>query len=119
MNKKKNCIFCELISKKSTAITVDRNSFVIINDKKPDAKKHLLAIPKNHFESIYDAKEEDFETIKDIIKFIADSASELGVPDGCRLVLNNGEKATQTIFHAHIHILGGQQLKHMEKNNIE
>ena len=111
-----NCIFCDLINSNANNIIVNKENFVIIKDINPDAKIHLLAIPKRHFQNIYDANNSDFITLCDILKYIQSNAQNLGITEGCRIVINNGKIATQTHFHAHIHILGGQELKHMQKN---
>jgi len=114
--KLKNCVFCELIENRLSPLVFENDNFVIINDIRPDAKKHYLAIPKNHFTNLLDAEMEDFDTMNEIMKYVAQHANELGVGDGFRLVMNNGEQATQTVFHAHMHFLGGQKLKHTQSN---
>ena len=113
--KKKDCMFCDIIERNLPSILVNEEDFVILEDIKPDAKKHLLCIPKAHFENIYDAQPENFETIKNMMEYVKNNADELGVPDGCRITINNGAKAAQTMFHCHMHVLGGQQLKHTER----
>jgi len=115
--KLKQCVFCDIISKKlESSIVHEDTDFIIINDTNPDAKKHMLCIPKKHFANLFEAELEDFDTVNNMIKYVSQNAQELGVGDGFRLVMNNGEQATQTVFHQHMHVLGGQQLKHMQKN---
>ena len=116
-DQKRKCVFCDIINKKEMSIILFENEdFILINDIKPDATIHLLAIPKKHFTDMFDANVNDLETIKMMLFFIKENASHLGLSNGYRIVINNGQNATQTIKHFHIHILGGQQLKHMEKN---
>lgn len=111
-----NCVFCKLIEENSSSIIVNEEEFVLIKDENPDAKVHLLALPKHHYSNIYDAEASDFMVLTKIIKYVSEHAQGLGLEKGCRFVMNNGAQATQTMFHAHLHILGGQKLKHMQKN---
>ena len=108
-----SCIFCDIISKKAPAnVIYEHEKFVIINDIKPDAKVHMLAIPKRHFDNFFDATPEDLDVICDVLKYIKNNAHNYGLQEGYRIIINNGVFASQTVFHCHVQILGGQQLKH-------
>lgn len=108
-----SCIFCNILNKKSPAkVLYENEDFVLINDIKPDAKIHMLAIPKKHFDNFFSATSEDLKTIHKILIFIKDNACQLGLKEGFRLLINNGIHASQTVFHCHVQILGGQQLRH-------
>ncbi|NDV96416.1 HIT domain-containing protein [Dysgonomonas sp. 521] len=115
-----SCVFCDIINKQiQSNILFEDASFILIKDIKPDAKIHLLAIPKGHFDNLCDAKAQDFEVIRNIFIFISENAHKYGLIDGYRIIMNNGLYATQTVYHCHIHILGGQQLKHPQKHLTE
>lgn len=108
-----SCIFCDIINKKSPAkILYEDENFILIKDIKPDAMIHLLAIPKKHFDNFFSAESEDLNTIHKIHIYAAKNACKLGLEKGFRLLINNGEQASQTVFHCHVQILGGQQLRH-------
>lgn len=108
-----SCIFCDILNKKlPTNVIYENEYFILINDIKPDAKVHMLAIPKKHFDNFFFAGLEDFETIKKIIIFITENACNFGLEKGFRILVNNGAQASQTIFHSHVQILGGQKLRH-------
>jgi diadenosine tetraphosphate (Ap4A) HIT family hydrolase len=70
----------------------------------------VLAIAKDHFKLLSDMNDEQAETLKYMLKKIPEIAASNGCENGYRLVINQGEDAGQTVFHLHIHILGGQKL---------
>ncbi len=109
-----DCVFCKIIKGEllSTKLYED-NDFVIIKDINPTAKVHLLAIPKNHVPYIDMMTEEGASYLGKIMLKISKMQEELGITEGFRLVINQGENAGQTVEHVHIHILGGEKLKEM------
>ena len=108
-----SCIFCDIMAKKVPAdIIYENEDFILINDIKPDAKVHMLAIPKKHFDNLFSATSEDLQTIHNMMEYIKHNACKFGLEEGYRLIINNGVFASQTIFHCHMQILGGQQLRH-------
>ena len=108
-----NCIFCDIVNNKLPAdIIYENDHFILINDIRPDAKVHMLAIPKKHFDDCFSAKIKDFETIREILIFITKNAHHFGLKKGFRILINNGAQASQTVFHLHVQILGGQKLRH-------
>lgn len=108
-----SCIFCDILNKKiSSSVLFENENFILINDIKPDAKIHMLAIPKKHFDNFFTADIEDLNIVHEVFVFIKKNASKLGLEKGYRLLINNGVYASQTVFHCHIQILGGQQLRH-------
>ena len=76
----------------------------------PKAKVHLLAIPKEHFKLLSEMDETRAETLKYMLLKIPQIAKENGLQNGYRLIINQGDDAGQTVFHLHIHILGGEIL---------
>ena len=105
------CIFCkirdgEIESKKYYE---DENSF-IISDINPKAKKHYLFITKKHYKLLGEANENDAIIIGKMLTKIPSLESKLGIENGYRIIINQGENGRQEVPHLHIHILGGQKL---------
>ena len=87
--------------------------FMIIKDINPVAKVHLIAIPHNHVPYLDMLTEDGVNLLGKIILKISHMQEELGITEGYRLVINQGENAGQTVNHLTIHILGGEKLKNM------
>jgi histidine triad (HIT) family protein len=106
-----NCIFCAIVDKKAPARYVfESEEYIIIKPLKDLAPVHLLIIPRRHFSSLNDLAPED-DALAGRLLMAARKAAELaGIPDGYRTVINTGAKGGQTVFHLHIHILGGSPL---------
>ena len=110
-----DCIFCGIIKGEipSTVLYKDED-FIIIKDINPQAKVHLLAVPVVHVPEIDMMTEEGTLLLGKIMGKISHMQEELGLTNGYRLVINQGEDAGQTVNHVHIHILGGEKLKDMQ-----
>lgn len=106
-----NCLFCKIIAGEipSTKMYED-DDMIIIKDIEPKAKNHFLCIPKSHFKLLAEMTDEQAEKVKRCLKKIPTLAKELGLENGYRLVINQGDDAGQTVFHLHIHILSGQKM---------
>lgn len=106
-----NCIFCKIIKGEipSSKVYEDEKMYVF-KDIEPKAKVHLLAIPKDHFKLLSQADGARLETLAYMLSKIPAIAEENGCKGGYRLVINQGDDAGQTVFHLHIHILGGENL---------
>ncbi|MGN0804501.1 MAG: histidine triad nucleotide-binding protein [Candidatus Coproplasma sp.] len=105
------CIFCRIIKGEipSSKVYEDEEMYVF-KDIEPKAKVHLLAVPKTHFKLLSEMGEEEGEILSRMLKKIPAIAKENGCENGYRLIINQGEDAGQTVFHLHIHILGGEKL---------
>lgn len=104
-------LFEKIISKEIPSDTVYEDEKVIaIKDINPQAPVHLLIIPKKPIAQIHEMDSLDLPLMGEMIKVVQKLAKEFHIEDGYRLVINNGEKAAQTIFHLHMHLLGGQKL---------
>lgn len=105
------CVFCKIIAGEipSTKLYED-DKIIIIKDIEPKAKCHYLCIPKEHFALLSEMDEARAELVKYCMMKIPALQKELGLEDGYRLVINQGENAGQTVHHLHIHILGGETL---------
>ena len=106
-----DCLFCKFVGGElKTNIVYEDEDFIIIRDINPQAKNHFLAIPRKHFKYLADATEADVELIGRILRRIASLTDLLGLENGYRLVINQGDDAGQTVPHLHIHILSGQKM---------
>jgi diadenosine tetraphosphate (Ap4A) HIT family hydrolase len=106
-----NCLFCKIIAGEIPATKMyEDNDMIIIKDIDPKAKNHFLCIPKSHFKLLADMTEEQSEQVRKCLKKIPTLEKELGLENGYRLVINQGDDAGQTVFHLHIHILSGQKM---------
>ena len=82
------------------------DGFVAIRDINPRADVHLLVIPQRHVASFREIGDFSAEEAKRMLDFVAETAREAGLED-YRVIVNVGERAGQTIFHLHWHVLGG------------
>ena len=106
-----NCIFCKIIAGEIPSSKVyEDGEVVIFKDIHPMAKIHLLCVPKEHFAYLSEADDARAALLGRTLKKIASLAPSLGLSEGYRLVVNQGENAGQTVHHLHIHILGGETL---------
>lgn len=107
-----DCIFCRIIRGEAPAkkIYEDERAFVF-EDIHPQAPTHVLVIPKKHIVGLKEARPEDAEIIGHLHLVAAQIARERGIEDGYRTVFNVGPHAGQSVFHLHLHLLGGRSLR--------
>ena len=106
-----NCLFCKIIKGEIPATKMyEDDKMIIIKDIDPKAKNHFLAIPKSHFKLLAEMTEEQSQLVRHCLLTIPTLEKELGLENGFRLVINQGDDAGQTVFHLHIHILSGQKM---------
>ncbi len=104
-----DCIFCKVINNElpSTKVFEDED-MLAINDIHPMAPTHVLLMPKKHFASLIEAKDEDEILLGKMLLKARDIAKEKGLDkSGYKIVINNGKDAGQLVYHLHVHILGG------------
>ncbi len=106
-----DCIFCKIERGEipSEKIYEDDDVFVIA-DIDPKAEKHYLMIPRRHYKLMSEMTDDDAAALMRGLRKIPALAEKLGLKNGYRLVINQGDDAGQTVFHLHVHILGGQYL---------
>lgn len=106
-----DCVFCKIIKGQipSTKVYEDEK-MLVFKDIEPKAKVHLLAVPKDHFKLLSEMDESRAQTLSYMLVKIPQIAAQNGCASGYRLVINQGDDAGQTVFHLHIHILGGENL---------
>jgi histidine triad (HIT) family protein len=105
-----DCLFCRIIDRKVPAkIVHEDDRAVVIEDIHPQAPVHLLVIPRKHLASLGDALAEDEALLGHLLLVAAQMARERGLAaQGYRTVFNNGAGAGQSVFHLHLHVLGGR-----------
>ena len=106
------CIFCNILRGESPArIVYEDASCLAFDDIHPQAPVHLLVIPRKHFASAAEATEEDEALLGHLHRVAAQLAREHGLKQGHRVVMNTGAAAGQTVFHVHLHVLGGRPFR--------
>jgi len=107
-----NCLFCKIISGDipSQKVYEDENCLAF-RDVSPKAPVHILLVPKIHVANIHSIPDENDNIAKNLFSAISKIVKEQNLAqDGYRLVTNCGENGGQTVFHLHIHILGGTKM---------
>lgn len=107
-----DCLFCKILAGNAAAdVVFQDNRCVVIRDTNPQAPTHLLVIPREHLESLDDASQKDELLLGHLMRVSARVANEHGLSDGgYRTVINTGGGAGQTVFHLHLHVLGGREM---------
>ena len=105
-----NCLFCKIILGEISADIIYESSNVIaFRDINPQAPIHVLIVPKKHIATINDISSKDHKIIGSLYSAAREIASNEGIDDiGYRTVMNCNEAAGQTVFHIHLHLLGGR-----------
>lgn len=105
-----NCIFCKIIQREVPAkIVYEDDTVLAIEDLHPQAPVHLLIIPRAHLETLSAMKTEDEALLGHLVGVAVELARRRGVESGgYRTVINNGAGAGQSVFHLHVHLLGGR-----------
>jgi histidine triad (HIT) family protein len=105
-----DCLFCRIAEKRipSKVVYEDEDVFAF-EDIGPQAPTHILIIPRKHFASLNEAGVEDAAVIGKMHLVAAELARKLKLTDGYRTGANSGRGAGQTVFHLHLHLLGGRE----------
>ena len=109
-------IFQKIIEKEiSSEIIYEDDLCIVINDINPQAPIHLLIIPKKPLPKLSDAEEKDLNLLGHLMLIAGNMSRKFNVEDAFNIVINNGEKAGQTVFHLHIHLLAGNKKLNLPK----
>ncbi len=105
-----NCLFCKIIEKKiPSKIVYEDERVLAFEDINPQSPVHILVIPKKHISTALEIKDEDNELIGYMFQVANKIAKGKNIAErGFRLVLNCNHEAGQTVFHIHLHLLGGR-----------
>jgi histidine triad (HIT) family protein len=109
-----DCIFCKIISGEIPSTNVYRDDQVTaFRDINPAAPTHILIVPNKHIDSVNMMIADDEPLIGHLFFVAKDLAAKEGISEGgYRLIANTGAGAGQTVFHIHLHLLGGGPMKH-------
>lgn len=104
------CLFCNIIKREIPAdIVYEDDDVLAFNDINPQAPTHILIIPKQHIATLNDIEEDDLAVIGRLQFTAAKLAKERGfAEDGYRVVMNCNEMGGQTVYHIHMHLMGGR-----------
>ena len=108
-----NCIFCKIITGKAPANIVFRDDQVTaFRDLHPAAPTHVLVVPNRHLDSLNDLEAVDESLAGHLLVVARQIAQQEGIADdGYRLILNTGPEGGQTVFHLHLHLMGGKRMR--------
>ena len=107
-----DCLFCKIIAGDipSAVVHEDEATFAF-RDLEPQAPTHVLVIPRHHVPTVGALAVEAPEDAAALLRAVAAVAAQEGIADsGYRTVVNTGADAQQTVFHAHLHVLGGRSM---------
>jgi histidine triad (HIT) family protein len=107
-----DCLFCRLIAREIPASIVYEDDRVIaFNDINPQGPTHVLVVPKRHIATLNDLTPEDDAIVGEVVRRAASIAADRGIAaGGFRVVFNTNRDAGQTVFHIHLHLIGGRSL---------
>jgi histidine triad (HIT) family protein len=107
-----DCLFCRIINRQADGrIVLENETLVAFEDKYPQAPTHVLIVPRKHISTLNDASDADRDLLGNLILTAADLARQRGISSsGYRLILNTNRGAGQSVFHVHLHLLGGRSM---------
>jgi histidine triad (HIT) family protein len=106
-----NCLFCRIIEGKIPGDFVHQDDrCVVIRDINPQAPMHVLVIPREHMESLADASQKEEGLLGHLLRVGARVANEQE-RESYRTVINTGAESGQSVFHLHVHVLGGRSMQ--------
>ena len=107
-----DCLFCKIIAGKIPSKNVYDDEYTYaFEDIDPKAPTHVLVVPKRHIRGLKEAEAEDAEIIGRCHLAAAEIARQRNIENSYRTVLNVGPGSGQSVFHLHVHLLGGRGLK--------
>ncbi len=108
-----NCLFCKMVSGAIKADVVYQDDDVLaFRDINPQAPTHILVIPKQHVTTLNDLRDENVKLAGALLMGAQRIAKDLGIAQtGYRTVINTNHEGGQVVFHVHLHLLGGRQMR--------
>lgn len=112
MSSDDTCIFCRIVAGEfGTTFLYESENVVVFEDLAPQAKTHVLVVPRRHITGIADIGTDDGDLMAELIVAANTIARERGLAEtGYRILTNNGPDAGQTVMHLHMHLMGGNAL---------
>lgn len=107
-----DCLFCKIIAREIQGkVLFEDDQLVVLADINPQAPLHALVVPRRHIASLNDLQAEDDALVGSMFRRAAALAAEHGYAErGYRTVFNCNREAGQSVFHIHLHVLGGRAL---------
>ncbi len=107
-----DCLFCKIVTQEIPAELIYEDEYVVaFNDINPQAPTHILIIPRKHIATLNDISDEDIKVTGKMIQAAATIAKNMGfAEDGYRTVFNCNQHGGQTVYHIHLHLLGGKAM---------
>jgi histidine triad (HIT) family protein len=107
-----SCLFCRIVAGElPSSIVYDDERVLAFNDINPQGPTHVLVVPKKHIATLNDLTPEDDRIVGEVVRRAAAIARERGIAEsGFRTVFNTNRGAGQTVFHIHLHLIGGRSL---------
>ncbi|WP_238993033.1 histidine triad nucleotide-binding protein [Jiangella aurantiaca] len=110
MTRDADCLFCKIAGGEIPADVVRENERTLaFRDISPQAPTHVLVVPRDHHRDVASLAAAEPDTLAELVRTAADVAADEGI-DAYRLVFNTGEQAGQSVFHVHVHVLGGRAM---------
>lgn len=108
-----DCLFCKIIKREIPgSIVYEDDRLLAFNDINPQAPTHVLIVPKRHIASLNELAPDDDQIVGELARRAAAIARERGIAaGGYRTVFNTNRDAGQTVFHIHLHLLGGRSMQ--------
>jgi histidine triad (HIT) family protein len=108
----RDCVFCRIVRGEAPARLIYQDDDVTaFHDLHPQAPVHVLIVPNRHIVGVAEVERADESILGTLFTVARQVAEDLGVADGYRLVANNGPLAGQSVFHLHLHLLGGRPFR--------
>jgi histidine triad (HIT) family protein len=106
-----DCLICSIVAGDIPADVVHRTATTVaFRDVAPQAPTHVLVVPHRHEPNAAALAAAEPDVLVDMVRAAAAVAEQEGLADGYRLVFNTGPDAHQTVFHVHLHVLGGRSM---------
>jgi histidine triad (HIT) family protein len=105
-----DCLFCKIVNREIPAsIVYEDDRLLAFNDTNPQAPTHVLVVPKRHIATLSDLAPADDAIVGEMVRRAAAIAAERGIAaGGFRTVFNTNAGAGQSVFHIHLHLIGGR-----------
>ncbi len=107
------CLFCKIVNREiPSTIVYEDDRILAFEDINPQAPVHILVVPKRHIATLNDLTGDDDAVVGEVVRRAASIAETKGISaNGFRTVFNTNRAAGQTVFHIHLHLLGGRSLE--------
>ncbi|MBC8214753.1 MAG: histidine triad nucleotide-binding protein [Candidatus Marinimicrobia bacterium] len=107
-----DCLFCKIAKKEiPSSVVAETDNLLAFRDIEPQAPVHILIIPKKHISSTKELSKLNVEILGEMALLASEICKQENIEDGNRWIINTGAEGGQTVFHIHLHILGGRTMQ--------